>query len=261
MFEYFFSLEPLMQAIVASLLTLSMTILGSATVFLFKKINKNIMNSCLAISAGIMLSAAIFSLLIPSIEQAKSLHMNTPLVVTASIIGGAILLIVGDKFSSEFVVKDTNKIKRTLMLITSIVLHNIPEGCAIGVAFASVVYHLDGATVMSSISLAIGIGIQNFPEGAAVSIPLRREGMSRLKSFVIGALSGIVEPIAAIVGFLVVLKVKLVLPYLLAFAAGAMIFVVVEELVPEALSSKYKKLMGFLTLAGFTFMMLLEICL
>lgn len=259
MINFFYGLDPLIQALIASLLTFAMTISGASLVYFFKNVNKNVMDALLGISAGIMLSAAIFSLLLPSIEQANALHMNTVFVVSIGILLGGLLLIVGDKISDKHILKDTSKFKRSLLLIISIVLHNIPEGMAIGVAFGSIIYGLDGATVAAAISLSIGIGLQNLPEGAAISLPLRREGLSRTKSFLIGALSGIVEPIAAIFGVLLVLKIKLILPYLLAFAAGAMIFVVIEELIPESQSNKNKNLIAILTLIGFIGMMILEI--
>ena len=154
-----------------------------------------------------------------------------------------------------------NDNKRLSLLIFSIIMHNIPEGMAIGVAFGSVIYGLDGATVLSAITLAIGIGIQNFPEGAAISLPMRREGNSRLKSFLIGSLSGIVEPISALLGAILVLKMQVVLPYLLSFAAGAMLYVVIEEIIPESQLNKNKGLIALLTLVGFCIMMILDVAL
>jgi len=147
------------------------------------------------------------------------------------------------------------------MLISSITLHNIPEGLAVGVAFGSIAYNLDGATLASACLLAIGIGLQNFPEGTAVSVPLRREGFSRKKSFLYGQLSGLVEPISGVIGALLVIKIRFLLPFLLAFAAGAMIYVVVEELIPESQSNKKKDLMALFTLIGFSIMMILDIAL
>ena len=147
------------------------------------------------------------------------------------------------------------------MLIISITLHNIPEGLAVGVAFGSVIYGLNGATISSAALLALGIGLQNFPEGTAVSVPLRREGMSRKKAFFFGQLSGIVEPISGVIGALLVLKVRYLLPYLLAFAAGAMIYVVIEELIPESQTNKKKDLMALFTLIGFSIMMILDVSL
>lgn len=258
MINFFYGLNVYTQALIASSLTFCVTVMGAATVFFFKNVKKELMNVMIALSAGIMLSAAIFSLLLPSIEQANVLNLNTPLIVSISILLGSLLLILGDKFSNKYILNEKSN-KNTFLLIVSIVLHNIPEGMAIGCAFGSIMYGIDGATLAAAISLAVGIGIQNFPEGAAISIPLRNAGYSRLKSFAIGALTGIVEPIGALAGVLLVVKVKLILPYLLAFAAGAMIFVVIEELVPEALTSKYKSLMSYLALIGFVIMMILEI--
>ena len=145
------------------------------------------------------------------------------------------------------------------MLIFSITLHNIPEGLAVGVAFGSIAYSLDGASTSTACLLALGIGLQNFPEGTAISVPLRREGFSRTKSFIYGSLSAIVEPISCVIGALLVIKVRYLLPYLLAFAAGAMIYVVVEELIPESQTNKKKDLMAFFTLIGFSIMMILDV--
>ena len=147
------------------------------------------------------------------------------------------------------------------MLIFSITLHNIPEGLAVGVAFGSIAYSLEGATLTSAMLIALGIGIQNFPEGTAVSVPLRREGMSRKKAFFYGQLSGLVEPISGVLGALLVLKIRILLPFLLSFAAGAMIYVVVEELIPESQTNKKKNLMSLFTIIGFTIMMILDIAL
>lgn len=259
MINFFYDLDVYTQALIASFMTFALTTIGAATVFLFKNVKKEVMNAMIGISAGIMLAAAIFSLLLPAIEQASNLNLNTGLVVSLSILIGSLLLIIGDKITNKYIVPNNKSLKSTLLLIVSIILHNIPEGMAIGCAFGSIIYGIEGANVTAAISLAIGIGIQNFPEGAAISIPLRNAGYSRFKSFIIGSLTGIVEPISAILGVFLVLKIKLILPYLLAFAAGAMIFVITEELIPEAMESKYKSLMAYLALVGFVIMMLLEI--
>ena len=155
----------------------------------------------------------------------------------------------------------SNKLKRCLMLVFSITLHNIPEGLVVGVAFGSLAYNLAGSSIASALTLALGIGLQNFPEGSAVSLPLRREGFSRKKAFFFGQLSGAVEPIAAVIGALLVLKVQVLLPFLLSFAAGAMIYVVVEELIPESQSNQKKDLMALFTLIGFSIMMILDVSL
>ena len=155
--------------------------------------------------------------------------------------------------------KTDNSLKRCIMIILSITLHNIPEGMAVGVAFGSVIYNIPGASILSAWIIALGIGIQNFPEGSAISLPLRREGLSRKKAFFFGQLSGLVEPIAGVIGALLVLKIRLLLPFLLAFAAGAMIYVVVQELIPESQTNKKKEVMAMFTLVGFSIMMILDI--
>ena len=227
---------------------------------MFKKIHKNILDSMLGIAAGVMIAASFWSLLSPSIEMANVLKINIILSVAGGFLSGGLLLFIGDKFMNKMQNKSSN-LKRTLMLIVSITLHNVPEGLAVGVAFGSTLYGLDGATLMSAWTLAIGIGIQNFPEGTAVSVPLRREGFSRNKSFVYGMLSGVVEPISGVLGALLVLKVRIILPFLLAFAAGAMIYVVIQELIPESQTNENKEVISMCTLIGFTIMMLLDVLL
>lgn len=259
MLDLFENFSPLIQAMIASLFTFCLTTFGASLVFLFKKVNNKIMNYLLGASAGIMLSAAIFSLLLPAINQAKAMNLNVIITVSSGLLLGSVLLIIGDKISSNFTSSNESNFRRILLLVTSIVLHNIPEGLAIGVAFGSIVYNIEGANLLSAISLAIGIGLQNIPEGAAISIPLRKEGLSRKKSFIIGSLSGIVEPISAIIGVLLVLEIKLVLPILLAFASGAMLFVIIEELIPECMNDNNKNSIGIVTLIGFIIMMIMEI--
>lgn len=264
MIDYFLNLTPIWQALLAGFFTFIVTSLGAAVVFVFKSVNKNIMDSMLALSAGIMLSASFFSLLNPAVEIATELKLNVWLVVFAGIMIGGILLYGGDKVLEYFSKnKDSESlsIRRCAMLFTSITLHNIPEGLVVGVAFGAIAFGIDNATVFSAISLTVGIAIQNFPEGSAISLPLRREGLSRFKSFMFAMLSGLVEPIAAIIGALLVMKIQILLPFILSFAAGAMIFVISMELIPESQSNKKKDLMAFLTLLGFAIMMILEIVL
>lgn len=260
MSNFIFNLNPIIQALLATLFTWAVTALGAALVFMFKKIHKNILDSMLGIAAGVMIAASFWSLLSPSIEMANVLKINIILSVAGGFLSGGLLLFIGDKVMNKMQNKSSN-LKRTLMLIVSITLHNIPEGLAVGVAFGSTLYGLDGATLMSAWTLAIGIGIQNFPEGTAVSIPLRREGFSRNKSFIYGMLSGIVEPISGVLGALLVLKVRIILPFLLAFAAGAMIYVVIQELIPESQTNENKEVISMCTLIGFTIMMLLDVLL
>ena len=246
MINFFNNLNPVIQALIATIFTWSVTLLGAALVFFFKKVNKNIMDGMLGFAAGVMIAASFWSLLSPAIEMAENLKMISWLIVFLGFFSGGLLLFVGDKLFDYFdrkLSKNRNKsgsMKRVLMLIFSITLHNIPEGLAVGVAFGSIFYGLEGATVASASILALGIGLQNFPEGTAVSVPLRREGFSRGKSFFWGQLSGIVEPIAGVIGALLVLKVRYILPFLLAFAGGAMIYVVVQELIPASQSNEKK---------------------
>lgn len=271
MIEFLSNLNPVIQALLATLFTYGVTALGAALVFLFKKVNKTVMDAMLGFAAGVMIAASFWSLLSPAIEMAESLNMIPWLIAFTGFFNGGLLLYIGDKIFNHFDKKlskkknkENNKVtsfKRCLMLIFSITMHNIPEGLAVGVAFGSAIYGLEGASISSACLLAFGIGLQNFPEGTAVSVPLRREGMSRKKAFFYGQLSGIVEPIAGIIGALLVLKVRYLLPFLLSFAAGAMIYVVVQELIPESQSNKKKDLMALFTLIGFSIMMILDVAL
>ena len=263
MINWYMNLNYPIQALIASLFTWGITSLGAAVVFLFKKVNKNTMDAMLGLSAGVMLAATFWSLLSPALEMAENLKLISWLIVSLGVLSGGLLLFCGDKIFDRITKKKTNShsIKRSLMLIFSITLHNIPEGMAIGVAFGSVFYNLEGATLAAAVMLAIGIGIQNFPEGSAVSLPLRREGMSPPKAFFFGMLSGIVEPISAVVGAILVIKVQVLLPILLSFAGSAMIYVVVQELIPESQTNKKKDLMALFTIFGFLLMMIFDVSL
>ena len=267
MLEKILSLNPILQAGLATLFTWGVTAVGASLVYFFKKINKNIMDGMLGFAGGVMIAASFFSLLAPAMDMAENLNLITWLVVFLGFFSGGLLLFIGDKIYDFYDKKNPhrknkqNNLKRCFMLIGSITLHNIPEGMAVGVAFGSVVYGLDGATLAAAWALAIGIGLQNFPEGTAVSMPLRREGFSRKKSFFLGQLSGVVEPITGIIGAILVIKIRILLPFLLSFAAGAMIYVVVEELIPESQTNKRKDLMALFTLIGFSVMMILDIAL
>ena len=263
MIDFFINLNPVIQALLATLFTWLITLLGASLVYFFKNVNKNLMDGMLGFSAGIMIAASFFSLLKPASEMATSLNMTVWFILVLGFMSGGILLFAGDKVFEHFYDKKKNNssMKRILMLIFSITLHNIPEGLAVGVAFGSIAYSLDGATLGSALVLALGIGLQNFPEGTAVSVPLRREGLSRKKSFFYGQLSGIVEPISGVLGALLVLKVRLILPFLLSFAAGAMIYVVIQELIPASQSNEKKDLMALFSLLGFALMMILDIAL
>lgn len=262
MIDFFYNLSAQSQALIGGIFTFLITSLGAASVFLFKKINRTVMDGFLGIAAGVMIAASFFSLLNPAFDMANNLKMNALFVISIGFIIGAVFLYFCDMlFETKLKKHKKCDNKRLSLLIFSIIMHNIPEGMAIGVAFGSVVYGLDGATVLSAITLAIGIGIQNFPEGAAISLPMRREGNSRIKSFLVGSLSGIVEPISAFLGAVLVLKMQIILPYLLSFAAGAMLYVVIEEIIPESQLNKNKGLIALLTLVGFSIMMILDVAL
>lgn len=263
MIEFFSNLDHTIQALLATIFTWSVTALGASFVFFFKKVNKNVMDAMLGFAAGVMIAASFWSLLAPSIEMAENLNMTAWQIAFLGFFSGGLLLFIGDKIFQKLDKSENKKssFKRSMMLISSITLHNIPEGLAVGVAFGSLKYGLDGVTLASACLLAFGIGLQNFPEGTAVSVPLRREGFSRKKAFFIGQLSGIVEPIAGVIGALLVLKIRMLLPFLLAFAAGAMIYVVVQELIPESQTNKRKDLMALFTLIGFSIMMILDVAL
>ena len=261
--NWFINLNSTIQALIATLFTFFVTLLGAAVVFFFKKVNKTLMDAMLGFAAGVMIAASFFSLINPAMEMSSNLNLNVWLTLSIGVLLGGIFLFISDRTFDKLLTKKkkNNNIKRIIMLILSITIHNIPEGMAVGVAFGSIYYGLDGANVMSAIVLAIGIALQNFPEGSAVSLPLRREGLSLKKSFILGGLSGIVEPISGVIGALLVLKIRILLPYLLAFAAGAMIYVVIEELIPESQTNKKKDLMAIASLIGFVIMMILDISL
>lgn len=269
--QYFSGLSPILQALLATIFTWLLTALGASLVFFFKKINRKVLNAMLGFAAGVMIAASFWSLLNPAIEMAEQ-SGKTPWVpaVVGFLTGGAFLYLI-DKLLPHlhlgFDTEDAEGIptnwKRSVLLVLAITLHNIPEGLAVGVAFGALGANLPAATLSGAIALAIGIGIQNFPEGAAVSIPLRREGLSRRKSFMYGQLSGIVEPVAGVLGAAAVLMMKPILPYALSFAAGAMIYVVVEELIPESqLGTKDSTDVATIgAMLGFSVMMFLDVAL
>lgn len=242
-------------ALYATIFTWVLTILGSSMVFFFKKINKNFMDASLGIAAGIMMSASFWSLLNPAIENSKNLNQISWLVVTTGFMLGGIFIFITDKIFQK---KLTSKNKRLSLMILSITMHNIPEGLAVGIAFGSIKYGLNSATITNSVMLALAIGLQNFPEGSAISLPLRREGYSRTKSFIYGSLSAIVEPIFGLIGALLIIKIQHLMPVFLSFAAGAMIYVIIQELIPESQTNNNKSLMALFTLIGFSIMMVLD---
>lgn len=258
MYSWFINLNYVYQALIATLFTYFMTVLGASIVFFFKKISKNIMDAMLGFSAGVMTAASFFSLLLPAINHCDTLNLTPYVVISIGFFCGGLLLFLSDKIFNKVLSK---KNKRIMMLISSITIHNIPEGLAVGIAFGSIYYGLTGATNLSAIMLAIGIGLQNFPEGSAVSIPLLRDGMTRKKAFFYGQLSALVEPIFGVIGALLVIKIRILLPFFLSFAAGAMIYVVISELIPESQTNEKKEVMAIYTIIGFTIMMILDVAL
>ena len=250
-----------LYALLATLFTWLLTILGSSMVFFFKKINKNVMDIALGLAAGIMMAASFFSLLNPAIVNASALNLIPWLVVSIGFIIGGIFIYISDIYFNYRFKNKPNKNKRLFLMILSITLHNIPEGLAVGIAFGGVKYHIIDANLTNALLLALAIGLQNFPEGSAISLPLRREGYSRTKAFIYGLLSAIVEPIFGVIGAILTIKLSLLMPILLSFAAGAMIYVIIEELIPESQTNKNKALMALFTLIGFIIMMILDIAL
>ena len=248
--------HPVIQALLAGCFTWSITALGSLMVYFFRKPNQFVMDAMLGFAAGVMIAASCWSLLIPALELSQNLGLNSLIIVTAGFLcGGFLLFVIDQLFSFVF---HSNENKRAFMLITSITLHNIPEGLAVGVGFGSILAQ-NGTSLAAALLLTLGIGLQNFPEGTAVSVPLYREGISKHKAFFYGQLSGLFEPISAVLGAYLVLHVQKILPFMLSFAAGTMIYVVVEELIPESQSNQKKDFMALFTLLGFVTMMILDV--
>lgn len=267
--SWFTSLNPIYQTLVATLFTWGMTALGASLVFFFKTINRKALDGMLGFAAGVMIAASFWSLLAPAIEMAEEGPLPSWVPATVGFLAGGLFLWGADKILPHlhpgFPMEEAEGIKtswqRSILLVLAITLHNIPEGLAVGVAFGALASNIPSATLAGAIALAIGIGIQNFPEGTAVSVPLRREGMSRIKSFWYGQMSGIVEPIAGVIGAAAVIVMRPILPYALAFAAGAMIYVVVEELIPESQLNKNTDLATVGAMLGFAVMMALDVAL
>lgn len=253
------------MAFVATLGTWFVTALGAATVVFFTSPRVKVLNLMLGFSAGVMIAASFWSLLEPAIARAE--QMPGPpawLIATAGFLTGALFLWASDKLVSRALGRvERDGVRRIILLVLSITIHNIPEGLAVGVAFGALQNGCSPESLMGAVSVAVGIGLQNFPEGAAVSVPLRREGWSRGKSFLVGQASALVEPVAGVLGAWLVLYVQALLPYALSFAAGAMILVAVHELIPECQKRKseqpYFATMGIVL--GFAAMMLLDVML
>jgi ZIP family zinc transporter len=265
----FAALNPILQALLATLFTYGMTAAGAATVFLAKNVSRSLLNAMLGFAAGVMIAASFWSLLAPAIAMSEGNGVPGWIPATVGfLLGGAFLWVVdrilphlhlGLEIEQAEGIKTTWQ--RSVLLVTAITLHNFPEGLAVGVAFGAVAAGLPAATLAGAIALTIGIGIQNFPEGLAVAMPLRREGFSRGKSFLYGQASGLVEPIAGVLGAAAVLLMQPILPYALSFAAGAMIYVVVEELIPESQQGQDTHMSTIGAMLGFAVMMILDVAL
>lgn len=270
--DWFYTLSPITQSAIAGLFTWGLTALGASLVFFTKKVNFKVLDAMMGFAAGVMIAASFWSLLVPSIDMAAHQGMIEWLPALIGFLSGGLFLRLCDHYMPHlhvgFPMEEAEGVKtswhRATLLVLAITLHNIPEGLAVGVLFGAAASGIDpsgSATILGAISLAIGIGIQNFPEGTAVSMPLRREGISVGKSFWYGQLSGIVEPVSAVIGAAAVLMVQPILPYALAFAAGAMIYVVVEELIPESQLRGNTDIATLGTMIGFSVMMILDVAL
>ncbi len=267
--EWLKNLHPVVQALLATCFTWGLTALGASLVFLTKEFNRKVLDAMLGFAAGVMIAASYWSLLAPAIEMSenKSLPCWVPPAV-GFVLGGAFLRLCDRIIPHLHLYTPLSgaegihtQWKKTVLLVLAITLHNIPEGLAVGVAFGAVSAGFQGAPLPAAVALAVGIGLQNFPEGLAVSMPLRREGMGRWKSFWYGQLSGAVEPMAGVLGAWAVLAAEPILPYALSFAAGAMIYVVVEEVIPESQRGQHTDLATLGTMGGFTIMMILDVAL
>jgi zinc transporter, ZIP family len=267
--EYLASLNPVLLALFGGLFTWGLTALGAAGVLFHKEKSFINMDAMLGFAAGVMIAASFWSLLAPALEMAEGRSLPPWVPVSIGFLSGGAVLYGIDKLLPHLhlgaPMEDAEGVptswRRTTLLVMAITLHNIPEGLAVGVAFGALAADIPSATLPGAIALAVGIGIQNFPEGLAVSMPLRREGFTRTRSFMYGQLSGMVEPIAAVLGALIVTTSTAILPFALAFAAGAMIFVVVEELIPEAQRSGNTDPATIGAMLGFTLMMILDVAL
>lgn len=270
MFDWFIGLSPIMQALLATCFTWFLTGAGAAMVFFFKSINQKVLDGMLGFAAGVMIAASFWSLLKPAIEMAENGSLPAWIPAAVGFLLGGLFLrgidMILPHLHMNAPISEAEGLptrwRRSVLLISAITLHNFPEGLAVGVAFGAVATDIQASSsIAGAVALALGIGIQNFPEGTAVSVPLRREGFSRFRSFWWGQLSGIVEPIAGVLGALAVITMRSLLPYALAFAAGAMIFVVVEELIPESQSNNNTDIATMGAMLGFAVMMTLDVAL
>ncbi len=274
MFDYFLSLHPIMQAFIAGLFTWGCTIFGSSFVYFFKTVNRKLLDMMMGFAGGVMIAASFWSLLAPALEYAEADYGTLAWLPAAIgfLLGGFFIRLIDYVVPHLHLSKPIEEaegmqpkkgLSKSMLLFLAITIHNIPEGLAIGVTFGALATQVPGvdASIMGAIGLAIGIGLQNIPEGSSLSLPIRGEGHSRWKAFWYGSMSAVVEPIAAVIGAAFVLSMTAVLPYALAFAAGAMIFVVVEELIPESQSNGNTDIATLSLMVGFVVMMVLDVAL
>lgn len=265
--KFFEGIDPVWGALIATTFTWLLTAAGAALVFLFKTLSRKWLDGMLGFTGGVMVAASFWSLLSPAIEMSEGDGFQKAMPAAIGFGIGALFLFALDKYTPHLHINfkreeaegPKTQWHRTTLLVLAITLHNIPEGLAVGVLFGGVAAGIPEASIGGAVALAIGIGIQNFPEGVAVSMPLRRHGVSRFKSFWYGQLSAIVEPIAGVIGALLVIQMQPILPYALAFAAGAMIYVVIEEVVPETQRDKFTDVATLGFIGGFIVMMLLDV--
>lgn len=263
------TMNPVLQAFLATMFTWGVTALGAAGVFLTTEIKRRTLDAMLGFASGVMMAASFWSLLAPAIDMSEGMGIPSWMpAVIGFLLGGAFLFAVDKTLPHLHIGQPRDHAEgvktswqRSILLVLAITLHNFPEGLAVGVAFGAVAAGLEEASLAGAVALAIGIGLQNFPEGLAVSAPLRREGLSRSKSFLLGQASGVVEPLAGVLGAALVLLIRPILPYALSFAAGAMIYVVVEELIPEAHNGEHSDVVTLGVMLGFAVMMLLDVAL
>lgn len=262
MVNWFIHLHPVGQGLLATLFTYSVTMLGASFVFFFKSVNQKVMDVMMGFAAGVMIAASYWSLLSPAIELSEKNGRNPAVYVSVGFACGGLFIILSDLLlaGKKCCRKESGKWLRCILVTTAVTMHNIPEGLAVGVAFGCAAIEGGRAPLMGAVMLAVGIGVQNFPEGICVAMPLRREGLSRWKSFLIGQFSGFVEPIAGMIGVLFALKVQMILPLILSFSAGAMISVVCSELIPESFRDN-KNLAATGVMTGFIVMMVLDVAL
>lgn len=269
MFSFLSGYGPFQLTLIGGCFAWLITMLGAAVVFIFRTISRNILNGLLGFSAGVMIAAAVWSLIIPSIELSREMNLISWIPPAIGILIGMTVLFIIDKIlphlhaglSHAHTEGIKTNWKKNILLFSAITLHNIPEGLVIGVAFGSLNFTSVHMTIATAAALALGIALQDFPEGIAASVPLRSGGWSKLKSFFYGQLSGLVEPIGAVFGYLFVTFSKEILPYALAFAAGAMLFVVIEELIPESQQEGNTDISTIFTILGFVVMMILDVAL